>query len=453
MKNLDFLSSFPSLYLLKVKRGKNKLGAFFSIIFVMSMLTISIYYIYIFFFGLEYNLIYYKDHWITYINDEQKEFIMKQRTFFFYIFDNPNNAKLTPILIDYNGVEIPAEKCKINPNPEYFTHDVYCLDLVFYDLNQKSKKGNHTLNLYCEENCTNQYGEPAELIIKMFTYNLKIEHSNVNPLEEPKKNKFIGYSMNTAIYNDSYISTQMTFTPIIYKSSKILNTKSKTYINTYLTSGEEITTKEKSKSFVGFSIKMSGDCDIYIRKYRTLLDTLSKLGGLFSSFKLLFELLIMFYSDFEINSEITKNVFSKIKNYENKQIQRISIEKNINNIDIKDPNENKIIRKKFKTNKYEQYFCSFFNYCCDSCYFCKTHRTMKIINLCSDFVQTYLSAENIIFNMLLFESYYSDNPIKFNKNSYINKIDNEIENENIYEDEEEKNKKLSESLTNDISII
>ena len=78
---------------------------------------------------------------------------------------------------------------------------------------------------------------------------------------------------------------------------------------------------------------------------------------------------------------------------------------------------------------------------------------MKIINLCSDFVQTYLSAENIIFNMLLFESYYSDNPIKFNKNSYINKIDNEIENENIYEDEEEKNKKLSESLTNDISII
>ena len=86
MKNLDFLSSFPSLYLLKVKRGKNKLGAFFSIIFVMSMLTNSIYYIYIFFFGLEYNLIYYKDHWITYINDEQKEFIMKQRTFFFLYF-------------------------------------------------------------------------------------------------------------------------------------------------------------------------------------------------------------------------------------------------------------------------------------------------------------------------------------------------------------------------------
>ena len=95
-----------------------------------------------------------------------------------------------------------------------------------------------------------------------------------------------------------------------------------------------------------------------------------------------------------------------------------------------------MFRKKFNVNKCEQYFCSFFN-CCKCCNFCKTHRTMKILNLCSDFVQTYLSAENIIFNMILFENFYKDNPIKFTENSYLNKIDKDIENENIIKEEKE----------------
>ena len=208
-------------------------------------------------------------------------------------------------------------------------------------------------------------------------------------------------------------------------------------IGSYLTSDDETTTNRKDNIFVVFYININNECDIYIRDYKTLLDTLSKIGGLFTPFKFLFEILIIFYSDLENNSEITKNVFSKIKNYEYKPNINIpiSIEKN-NNIDIKVSNENKNIRKKFRVKKGEQYFCSFFNFCCNCCYFCKTHRTMKILNLCSDFVHTYLSAENIIFNMILFESYYKDNPIKLNENTYIKKIYKEIENEKIIEKEE-----------------
>ena len=67
---------------------------------------------------------------------------------------------------------------------------------------------------------------------------------------------------------------------------------------------------------------------------------------------------------------------------------------------------------------------------------------MKILNYCSDFVKTYLSAENIIFNMILFESYYKNNPIKYNIiNPYLKQIDMGIE-DDIIEDEnneEEKN--------------
>ena len=59
---------------------------------------------------------------------------------------------------------------------------------------------------------------------------------------------------------------------------------------------------------------------------------------------------------------------------------------------------------------------------------------MKILNLCNDFVQNYLSAENIIFNMILFENYYKDNPIKIKKNSYLSEIEKEIEPDDFNED-------------------
>ena len=67
---------------------------------------------------------------------------------------------------------------------------------------------------------------------------------------------------------------------------------------------------------------------------------------------------------------------------------------------------------------------------------------MRLLNLFSDFVQTNLSAENIIFNMLLFESYYKDNPIKFKKYSFLSQINKAIENdENLSEEEEERDDK------------
>lgn len=56
MKRLDFLSSSPSIYLLKEKKGKNKLGGAFSIIFLLIILILLIYYLYVFFYGLEYSL-------------------------------------------------------------------------------------------------------------------------------------------------------------------------------------------------------------------------------------------------------------------------------------------------------------------------------------------------------------------------------------------------------------
>ena len=189
------------------------------------------------------------------------------------------------------------------------------------------------------------------------------------------------------------------------------------------------------------NLGMYSDCDVYEREYKSFLNTLSSIGGLFSTLKLIFGILVAYYSNFENNAEITKSVFLKKDIYEFKIKNNIPLEKKLdielhnekktstkeNNFDIEIPDEVKIKRKKFNINKKEQYFCSFLN-CC------KKRRTMKILNLCNDFVQNYLSAENIIFNMILFENYYKDNPIKIKKNSYLNEIEKEIEPDDFNED-------------------
>ena len=371
------------------------------------------------------------------MNDEQKELVKKPKSFIFCITSNLNNAKIKPFLANYDQVIFDVEKCNDNPNPDYFPDVPYCFDLSFFSLNLESKVGNHSLGLYCAENCTTPDGNPAEIEILIITPSLKIDHSNDNPIFESEYN---GYAIKLVINKNTKIEYELQFTPILYNSSEALNTKTKTYIKTHFTSIELISIVIDN-IFAQFYLNMNNNCDIYIREYRTFLDTLSRIGGLFSPIKLLLELLIMFYSDLEINSEITKNVFSKIKNYEYKPV---NIENNPNIINFKISNKNKEIkeiRKKFNINKGEQYFCSFFNFCCSCCNFCKTHRTMKILNLSSDFVKTYLSAENIIYNMILFESYYKNNDEQFNKNLYLNQIEKEIESELIEDEKNEEEKK------------
>ena len=440
MKVFDFLSLSPSLYSLKQDRGKNKLGGFFSITFILLMISLSIYYIYIYSSGSDYNLTYYRDNRITFMTEEQMSHISSKQ-FYFYITNNTNNAKITPLIMSTQNNETniePAEKCKYNPSTEFFSNDsvIYCFNLIYRSIRTSKLDGNHYLYLNCEENCNDKNGEPARIDFLIVSDQLIMDHSNVNnPIQNTKNIE--GYEVSLKIdYNNTQNDIKFTYIPRMYNTTKIFSTEIESFIDSYANDVEIDYSDDSFDGFARFSFHLSADCDVYIREYISLLDTISTIGGLFSPFHLLFQVLVIFYSELEINSEITKNVFSKIKYYEYKRINKISIDNNNinNNIDninfeiSKEEKEKLELRKKFNIIKSEQYFCSFFNFCCDCCHFCKTHRTLKILNLCSDFVRTYLSAENIIFNMILFENYYNDNPIKYMNNYYLNKIDKEIEN-------------------------
>ena len=141
------------------------------------MVAIAIYYIYIYFFGLQYNLFYYREFWRTSFNKEQKnkKSLKKPISFILGIRENLNNAKIMPILMDSKNDLKPAEKCEFNHVNDGFNEDEYCFDLAFEELNCKSENVNHTLYLICEEICTDQYGEPAEIEVLMLTSNLEID--------------------------------------------------------------------------------------------------------------------------------------------------------------------------------------------------------------------------------------------------------------------------------------
>ena len=85
MNHLDFLSSSPTKYFLKKRRGKNALGGFFSILFVSSIIALAVYYIYIYFYGMEYTLMYYSDNWTTFFTKNQIENLNKPKSFVLYI--------------------------------------------------------------------------------------------------------------------------------------------------------------------------------------------------------------------------------------------------------------------------------------------------------------------------------------------------------------------------------
>ena len=79
MQHLDFLSLPPSIFLMKERKGKNKLGGLFSILFALVMLFLSIYHFYIYISSSEFDLTYYRDNWLTKLSKEEKKYIREPK--------------------------------------------------------------------------------------------------------------------------------------------------------------------------------------------------------------------------------------------------------------------------------------------------------------------------------------------------------------------------------------
>jgi len=413
MKYLDFISSPPSLYLLNQSKAKSKVGGFFSLLFILTMIGISIYYLFSYFNGDTYNIKYYHDN-IFSLSDEDKNLLNNSiiETFFF-INENYDNCKIHLILSDdgkYDD-ETTIPKCNDKFNIDTTKENCYYLNFTLF----KSK----TLYLVSEGECTDLDGESRQIENKIRYKLLSINHKKDNPLDD-------SFSVNTSLLlsssKNSITYETLEFTPVIYKTTKklrVFNDKKETILGKFMSNQKYLTQiNRKSKDinvFFALIFQPTSLVDIYEREYTKFIDILSKVGGLFSPIKIFFSVLIMFYSSYENNYQIVKSIILKKQIYENYEKKNIKVDE-----EIKLKEKKNLLNKKNKLNSCVHFIGSFFK-CCPK------RKTMKILNLCDEFVKEYLSADNIIFNSILFESYYKDNPIiNIKENVKLKQIEKEL---------------------------
>ena len=215
--------------------------------------------------------------------------------------------------------------------------DIFCFNTNFF--------GNY-FSIKCKDNCTDLNGKPYELSFSVITQNLNINHDKKNPFEFSHE---IGETFFTNTKSNFFQNYFLLWTPVIYNTTKIFSQgrdeSLKFYINDFM---ERIQSKDIDDDILAtIYFGLSINCDIYEWKYNTLIDTVSAIGGLFSTVKIFFATLIMFYSNFENNYRITEKVILKKNIYQN-------FSKSTNKLDDYNIKSIEFNEKNYKKKKLEQ---------------------------------------------------------------------------------------------------
>ena len=335
MKYFDIFNSPPSLYIFNSSKAKNNVSGFSSFLFLLSMLSVTIYYFYRYFSKEDYNLQYYRVNWTSQFYDIREKIDVQKNVYFYIENLSKYNPKIYAYLVDRRNKYTPFEKCE--------TEDDYCFKLSFYHL---KKEGNVAFYLQCAENCLDENGNPLALKIEIYFRNFYLDHESDNPLIFSKKNLYgdIIYAQTSSKYMNYYL---FEFTPIAYTTTQILSTENKEYVDIYFSSkrsNDYYYDGNNEGFFFGFNLVVATHAEVYKREYISLLDIISKIGGLFSTFRLGFSLLVMIYSEYANNYDLSKDIIKKKYKYltylkNNNKLDNIieneledNIENKINNI-------------------------------------------------------------------------------------------------------------------------
>ena len=119
---------------------------------------------------------------------------------------------------------------------------------------------------------------------------------------------------------------------------------------------------------------------------------------------------------------LKKNIYKNNLNNNNKIKIDKSLELNV---------EKALNEKKNNINSCLHFFGTIFKCCCQK------RKTLRILNKCNEFITEHMSAENLIFNSILFEKYYEENPIRNIQNiEGLKEIEEELYNYNCDDEKE-----------------
>ena len=317
MKYIDFLSLHPQVYVESKTRAKNKFGGLLSLINILVIIAIFIYYFIKSFSGMEYNIKYFSENIASLIaSGELTDSSFKAKKELYVITNNYNigDCKIHPFLFESTNYYDDSNITKCNTNLEIDPKgNIYCFNFSF----------NSVFQLGISGNCTKEDGNFYEINPSILTTFININHKKSYPfeIEEKKLENMIQTGFPIYTSKNSLFLSILQFTPIVYKSNKIFSKKSPLFTEMYYSGLQTISYNNPNNELIidnktiniiySFIWNSKINCDLYERDYISLMDTLSKIGGFFSPLKLFLSILLHFYSRYENNYQIVKSLILK----------------------------------------------------------------------------------------------------------------------------------------------
>ena len=447
MRNLDFLSNSPNIYIFKERTNKTTFGGVLFLIYIIIMMIISLIYIIDYFVNDKY-IIENTEH----LNLSYNELMNP-----FSYLDNiqQNDSETNPLInISFNLFKLNESK-KINLSDRFIVQDAFTYEKLqrnkFY---QRKVSDIGVIVLYqCEdENCTlndedySKFDYYFEIIYNGF----ELDHSKSIPLKNNKNILFKNYFFFS--FNNTKLQG-ITWEVIKYKEErgimrlfdKMMGRKNE-YISGYISPSEftyighpvfsqNITNTKVLSEYI--MVKGLRQYIEYKRRKISMLDVLANIGALFSTLFSCFTFAFKYYSINFDNYKIIQKIVrpkvnftkktKKVKNIELNEFNPDYIDKDKENNLINDDDGiingeadfddiEKEVNKDFKKLTFAQFFLN--NIYCKK--FTKLN-AQEIIRICNEIMSNYLSVESILYNQIMLENILKD--YKWN-NQELNSIDN-----------------------------
>ena len=470
VRNLDFLSSPPQMYILQQKTNKTLFGGILFIIYIIIMLIISFFYILNFALNDKYNIKYslYK----SFENKEEEEY--------------NKNEDLNPLLnfsIDLKKMQFGNKRGgKITEANIFFA--ITDEKFNFYDKNSIISRTTSNFTVFlvyiCFTDCNLEYDKSnyKDLVYYLnISYSgYKINHQNKNLPLERNNDKYTFYKEfyfnfdETTIYDvnwnvikykeergmlhlfDNLLDKKYEFTAIDIDSIEQIRFKD----------GLEIENEEDPSIKIKFlgAVNMNNNHNQYgeyIRSKKSILDVLADIGALFSTLFSVFSFIFNFYSKNFDNYKIIKELSSnhEIFRATNPKIRRVFNSSSIKFEDIPlsksnsefsnddntifntcktTPNNSKRISLKEEINFEQNYNnnkssgIKFIYFMLENiCWNKRIKKEYNIIAICNNILSKYTSVETILYNQIIFENLLRDyiwNDDNLNKigNNYLMKV-------------------------------
>ena len=434
---IDFLGKPASLFSFGENKKKTLFGCFMSFILFISILILSIFFIYQWLTGENMSL-----NFNQYTIHQNTTFLFNLTTLVFVTNFKLNNDFNLSFYYKNELEEITKINFTVcNPNQDENTKILYCFNdnflinfnnifnfnILFYSEIIMNITSN---NIFNNETKFNQYtNNPPK--ITFFFDNPFYEHSDrKNPIKK------IGIQFSTSFplnlitsYNYSFIYSQYnTDDGYIFNNKKIYNSfflNQLPFIYSFFIN--------KQSDYFGFmSLNLSPyNAEKYSRKFNKLTDVASEIGGIISLLTLIFESIV---DKFTIKLFFYNMLYNIIQiendNYENTKLSNVSKMKSINNNNITALESlNEISKNSItKINAFNQKMIKLptINYFDNLCFLFRKRKIKIYSKLSEEFIKKYLSCEKIIINNCFNEKIKEKKQIvnntiikKFNENNEI----------------------------------